>query len=979
MGWIRDLLFPRSHPGAVDALRERIAAFRRLLDLNNRVLERIGDAREKLGGEYLFDSQYLRALDEDMAESMALLIDEFGTVTAGRHPELLRAYERIRDKVQRACAPCKVVFDGPLCLPLEQVGVEQGSLVGEKMARLGELSKLRGVRVPDGFVVTTAGWARVVQSPSVRPAASAFAQAPSPTPELAAELRKAITGAELPGDLASAIKHALAPFPRAATFAVRSSALGEDGETSFAGVHETVLNVMRDDVPQACLRVMASLYGDRGVSYRAARGESWSAAAMAVGCVRMLSPSVSGVLHTVDPSDPARSEMAVSATPGLGIAVVQGTSSVDRFTVSREQPHALISTHVGRKTQVLQCRPGGGIQSTAAPAHAVEAPCLDAAALARLASTALAIERRMKCPVEIEWAIEDDGRVTVLQARPLRIVAESVARPDDLQRAIAKHRPIMQGRGAIACRGVAAGPVRVILPGDDPSGIAPGSVLVARFASPALSSALGSACALITDTGAAAGHLATLARESRIPAIVDTGNATTLLRDGTLVTVDAEESIVYEGVVEELLRFALLRSDIYDDTAEFRALRAMLEYMSPLTLTDPASPEFHPDKCTTYHDIVRYAHETAVMELSELDGLSLGSRAPELRRLALGIPLDLVMIDIGGGVSPQATRRTVDASLLTCEPLSGLLRGLLEPGVWATGPADMDLNGFMASATRSAALTLPGPMTVERNLAIVSRSYMNVSLRLGYHFNVIDCYLGDRPEESHVLFRFMGGVTEMTRRSRRARLIAEILKRCDFDVERTGDLVVGRLNGAPRQLVEQRLCMLGRLVGFTRQLDIKLRDEMTIQRLVDAFLAGRCDGAPRPDAEAGMSDAMSVMVLDDEATVGDRLKEFFEKKGLQVETFVDSETAVKRLAAKQFDVVVTDLRMKGMSGLDVLVHVRQKQLPTQVIIITAFADFEDARGAEMVGVFEFVTKPFKMSELYELVLKAGHKARRLRV
>jgi pyruvate,water dikinase len=110
----------------------------------------------------------------------------------------------------------------------------------------------------------------------------------------------------------------------------------------------------------------------------------------------------------------------------------------------------------------------------------------------------------------------------------------------------------------------------------------------------------------------------------------------------------------------------------------------------------------------------------------------------------------------------------------------------------------MDLAGFMASATRSAVLTMPGAAAVERNLAIISGNYLNLSLRLGYHFNVIDAYLGQGEEDSYLLFRFVGGVTELTRRERRAALLCEVLSRYDFAVDRTGDLVVARLNSASR-------------------------------------------------------------------------------------------------------------------------------------------------------------------------------------
>jgi DNA-binding NtrC family response regulator len=119
-----------------------------------------------------------------------------------------------------------------------------------------------------------------------------------------------------------------------------------------------------------------------------------------------------------------------------------------------------------------------------------------------------------------------------------------------------------------------------------------------------------------------------------------------------------------------------------------------------------------------------------------------------------------------------------------------------------------------------------------------------------------------------------------------------------------------------------------------------------------------------------------IMVLDDESTVCDRLRDFLERQGMKVETFVDSNAAVERLAHKRFHVVVTDLKMKGPTGLDVLIAIRRQELPTQVIVITGYRTLEAARAAEFVGAFAFLDKPFHLEALGELVKKAAKRARK---
>jgi DNA-binding NtrC family response regulator len=117
-------------------------------------------------------------------------------------------------------------------------------------------------------------------------------------------------------------------------------------------------------------------------------------------------------------------------------------------------------------------------------------------------------------------------------------------------------------------------------------------------------------------------------------------------------------------------------------------------------------------------------------------------------------------------------------------------------------------------------------------------------------------------------------------------------------------------------------------------------------------------------------------VIDDEAIVCDRLKEFLTGKGLHVEAFTESEKAVARMQEKTFDVVVTDLKMSGPSGMDVLRLIRETQPSTVGILITAYGQFEKVREAEALDAAEVIHKPFQLSEIHASVLKAAKRARK---
>ncbi|MEJ2678465.1 MAG: response regulator, partial [Gemmatimonadota bacterium] len=269
-----------------------------------------------------------------------------------------------------------------------------------------------------------------------------------------------------------------------------------------------------------------------------------------------------------------------------------------------------------------------------------------------------------------------------------------------------------------------------------------------------------------------------------------------------------------------------------------------------------------------------------------------------------------------------------------------------------------------------------------QNLAIISRQYMHLSLRLGYHFNIVDAYLTDAPADNYIYFRFAGGVTELTRRSRRAALLKRILEEAGFVTDGRGDLVIGRLKGIAADVMQDRLAALGRLIGFTRQLDIFLKNDRLVDDYVERFMSRKPLTAKREhsgrETEARMSSAADVLVLDDEPMVGERLKDHLEKSGYAVEVFTDSQQAIDRLTQKRFDVVITDLKMEGPNGLDVLQFVRGESYGTQVIIITGYGSMESAREAEYSGVFAFVNKPFSLGAIEAATKKAARKSRKLR-
>jgi len=237
------------------------------------------------------------------------------------------------------------------------------------------------------------------------------------------------------------------------------------------------------------------------------------------------------------------------------------------------------------------------------------------------------------------------------------------------------------------------------------------------------------------------------------------------------------------------------------------------------------------------HDVVRFAHEKAVEELIGLHESGRVFGAEAARRLDSELPLNLRVIDIGGGIDVgaqmQRSGTPVKPEAIRSTPMRAMWAGLTTPGVWDTRPVGVDLSTFMASAMSPGASQRGG-----RNLAVVSDAYANLSLNLGYHYTMVDAYLSDDRDANHVYFRFVGGASDRERRVRRATMVREILERLDFSARQHADLVTGRLRKLPRPETVGRLESIGRLIGFTRQIDAVMHSEEAVARYVDAFLRG---------------------------------------------------------------------------------------------------------------------------------------------
>ena len=389
--------------------------------------------------------------------------------------------------------------------------------------------------------------------------------------------------------------------------------------------------------------------------------------------------------------------------------------------------------------------------------------------------------------------------------------------------------------GQIACGGVAAGPLIHLDEETAPESVPKGAVGLVYAATPALSRIVPRLGALLAEVGTAASHLATVAREYRVPALFGVKGLFDLPPQ-TMVTVDAGGSAVYRGVAEGLLRLAAQEGSRIDAEPEYIILRHLLRHIRPLSLIDPKDKNFTAAHCRSCHDIIHFVHEKSVERLLSIDASDRsGLRAP--RRFKGDSPISLSIVDLDDGltgVKPEAkTAVTIDqvASL----PLHAFLTGFMDPAAQRMAPANLSMKDIASGMGRTSQLMSAAPESIGQNLAMAAKDYANITLRLGYHFSVIDTLVSERPEHTFVYFRFAGGFADDARRARRATLIFSALARLGFRSSRQGDLVVGKRKVMEVDEALEVLRLLGALSAYTRQLDVELTSEKEAERFAQSF------------------------------------------------------------------------------------------------------------------------------------------------
>ncbi len=464
-----------------------------------------------------------------------------------------------------------------LVVPFENLRMTDVESVGGKNASLGEMiSNLpTGVKVPTGFATTAHAFRDFLAYQDLAGRINARLSALDTEDvralaQVGAEIRALVEAQPFPADLEQAIRDAFVTLSAGntqASFAVRSSATAEDlPDASFAGQQETFLNVIGiEEILHKIREVFASLYNDRAISYRVHKGFAHEHVALSAGIQRMVRSDIgaAGVMFTIDTESGFSDVVFITSSYGLGETVVQGAVNPDEFYVHKPMlkagKRALIRRSLGSKLIQMQFTTaeekavsGKLVKTTDVPTELRNRYSLTDADVEKLAAYALVIEQHYGRPMDIEWGKDGaDGEIYILQARPETVKSQAGS--------AVQYRYTLKGKGAVIVEGraigqkIGTGPVRIVHNISEMDKVQAGDVLVTDMTDPNWEPVMKRASAIVTNRGGRTCHAAIIARELGIPAVVGCGNATELLKEGTLVTVSCAEGdtgFIYDGLLE---------------------------------------------------------------------------------------------------------------------------------------------------------------------------------------------------------------------------------------------------------------------------------------------------------------------------------------------------------------------------------------------------------------------------------------------
>ncbi len=830
--WTRQLFAPDM------VLQDKYTSFKSLLSHDKRAHELMAELEEIYYRQTVVDFKVIEDKYDDFSTRVHAIVKDLQSICPTRYLDLMDYYKRFDDYTRFLLSPKNSESKAPFVMPMPEISKGSGMPAGGKAMHLAMARQQTAIPSPDGFVITSNAFNAILDANALRKIidtrlAGLDIDSTMSLNDVSKELTDLVLNATIPSEIESAVIETVNAIWPIGTedmrFALRSSAVSEDSRASFAGQYRTVLHVSYDNILDAYKKVIASKYSPEAIYYRINFGISDSETPMAVLCMEMINAKNGGVMYTRDLENPESDDVVIHAVRGFGDLLVSGRASPDIIRVSKKEP-GVINFKI--KERSSQSSPLAG-HDERKPKNLDDLESLSPEAALSLMHLGVALESYFKAPQDIEWCVDRQDKLFLLQTRFLRTENFQAIEPmechfDDIQ-----NRVLFSG-GEAACDGIGAGMVYKINSQTDLDAVPRGAVLVSRNASPSFVRVMKQLHAIVTEKGSMAGHLASVAREFGVPALMNAKNALDCLSQGTEVTVHTTEHKVYKGRVQSLMESPCAKRNLIEKSPFMKRLKYVIDFISPLRLIDPASDIFKPDSCRSMHDIIRFCHEKAVQEMFHISDRRI-RKIRGSKKLKFEIPMPMYILDVGGGLSEKTRNQTsVGIDEIKSPPLVAVLKGLNHPNIQWGNILHFDWAEHDKTVMSGGIISPDSAMFASH--AIVSSDYANLNLKFGYHFVIVDALFDEQTKVNAISFRFNGGGADLSKRILRADFLARILEALDFDVFQKSDMVDAEFTCPDRETAAEKLDMIGRLLGATRLMDMYLKDASMVDRFVDEFM-----------------------------------------------------------------------------------------------------------------------------------------------
>ena len=447
------------------------------------------------------------------------------------------------------------------------------AIAGGKGANLAEIYNLK-IEVPVGFVITAQAYNYFIEKAGIKPKILKLLlgmdyENTKQLDDKTKEIRELIINSKIPKEMEEEIlesyEHLDAPnldFANKTALdilntasepifvAVRSSATAEDlAEASFAGQQDSFVNIKgNQELLIAIKKCFASLFTSRATYYRNKQGFKHEETSLAVVVQKMVDSTKSGVIFSKDPSY-KNENVIIEAVYGLGEGIVSGKITPDKYIVSQE--NKILDKKIADKKIAISRNSAGEKAIIKLREEKSKSQVLNDVEIRSLTETALKLEAHFKKPQDIEFAIEGE-EIFIVQTRPVTTMQKRI---EGASQEI-EGEPILEGLAASP--GIASGKIKIIHKMEDLPKINKGDILVTKMTNPDMVVTMQKAAAIVTDDGGLTAHASIVSREMGIPCIVGTGDATTKLKEGEIITVDGFRGKIYKGKVAETAKKEIL-------------------------------------------------------------------------------------------------------------------------------------------------------------------------------------------------------------------------------------------------------------------------------------------------------------------------------------------------------------------------------------------------------------------------------------